>query len=205
MEMDPGFLQSLWKTTGTRARVALQLQGLSSPSLQPREDGNVVLRERCAVSAALTGHSHRNIILLQLAFNHVLLSIRHLWWPKTQPTEPACPSEKPPMAEASLLSWCKAPFHGWRGTLHWDLYTLGASKSWRTPPLAQQSYRDTSHDTDCWALTMSEGGDETPFPIFWPIRLSSPNMEMCSVQFLHKEIYKLCPMTEFCQQKRFHN
>lgn len=73
------------------------------------------------------------------------------------------------------------------------------------PSLGSAVLGGTSHDTNCWDFTMLEGGDETSFPIFWPIRLSSPNMEMCSVQFLHKEIHKLCPMTEFCQQKRFHN
>lgn len=111
MDIDPGFLQSSGKTTGTGERVALQLQVCSRGSdLHPREDGNVLLQKHGGVSAVDTGHSHLNIILLQ--FNHVLLSIRLLQSPTTPPEEPVCPSEQPPVAEASLLSWCKAPLHG---------------------------------------------------------------------------------------------
>lgn len=45
-----------------------------------------------------------------------------------------------------------------------------------------------------WDFTvfLKEG---TPFPIFWPTRPSRPTVEICLVQFLHKEIYKLCPTT----------
>jgi len=50
------------------------------------------------------------------------------------------------------------------------------------------------YDYDSMIDSVSEGGD--PLCYVWPIRPSSPNMEICSVQFLHKELYTLCPTTE---------